>query len=247
MKDPFSILNRIEAEYVLDAATGRGEFINTLRKNLQSYVQIIGIDSSEKCVQHAQKMFPENDVEIYQMDLGALEFEDSYFDLVCMSNALHHMQSPQDVLAELMRVLKPKGMFLLSEMYSDGEQTEAQKTHILMHHWRASIDTLMGIYHRETFTHDEITKQVKKLKLKKLEITDFYMPIDNPKDARLCANLKKNCTSVLNKLETMENNAELIAEGEELIRRIDKIGFAGARKLLITGIKPEKKAISKEK
>lgn len=247
MKDPFSILNRIEAEYVLDAATGRGDFINVLKKHLKSYVQIIGIDASEKVIAHAQKMFPENDVEIYQMDLNQLDFEDSYFDLVCMANALHHMQEPQKVLDELLRVLKPKGMFLLTEMYSGGEQTEAQMTHVLMHHWRASIDSMMGTYHRETYNREELTKLVKTMKLNKLEIVDFYHPTDNPKDARLCANLKNTCRTVMKKLDSLEDKEALTAQGEELIKRIDRVGFASARSLLITGIKPDKKAKSKEK
>ena len=64
MRDPFSILNTLEAAYVLNVATGRGDFINILRDNLKSYVKIIGVDASDKNVDRAQKLFPENDIEI---------------------------------------------------------------------------------------------------------------------------------------------------------------------------------------
>lgn len=43
-----------------------------------------------------------------------LPFEASSFDLVCCSNALDHMRSPQQVVAELARVLRPGGWLWLT-------------------------------------------------------------------------------------------------------------------------------------
>lgn len=43
-----------------------------------------------------------------------LPFEAEHFDLVCCSNALDHMQSPEQVLRECFRVLKPGGGLLLT-------------------------------------------------------------------------------------------------------------------------------------
>jgi len=127
MRDPFSILNTLEAAYVLNVATGRGDFINILRDNLKSYVKIIGVDASDKNVDRAQKLFPENDIEIYQMNLGALRLDDNSFDLVTIADSLHHLDNLEAVFSEMMRVLKPGGSLLVIEMYSDGDQTEAQK------------------------------------------------------------------------------------------------------------------------
>lgn len=238
MKDVFDILHQINASHVLDAATGRGEFINVLKQKLGSYVQIIGVDQNEKIVNHAQKFFPENDVEIYRMDLEALRFEDAYFDLVCISNSLHHLQNREQVFAELLRVLKPGGIFLATEMYQDGEQSEAQKTHIIMHHWVASIDRLCGIHHAETFTRQQITDMIKALKLKNLKIEDFYFPVDDPRQASNCENLKKSCIETFKRLDALDSSAVLHAEGEAIMARISEVGCASASRLLLWGKKP---------
>jgi ubiquinone/menaquinone biosynthesis C-methylase UbiE len=233
VKDVFKILNQIDGGIVLDAATGRGEFINVLKQNLKSYQQIIGVDVSERSVEQASTMFPENDVEIYRMNLEALPFEDGHFNTVCTSNSLHHFEDLERVFAELVRVLKPGGTFILTEMYSDGEQSTAQQTHILMHHWVAKVDSLTGVYHRSTFSKDEIISLVKKLKLQKTQVTDFYFTVDDPKNAQNCSNLIKSCQQTMKRIEQSDINRDLIAEGEAITRRIADIGCASASRLLI--------------
>jgi ubiquinone/menaquinone biosynthesis C-methylase UbiE len=249
MQDAFGFLNQIKAKHVLDAATGRGEFINILKQNLGSFVQIIGVDSSERSVDYAQKAFPDNDVEIYKMDLAELSFEDDYFDLVSISNSLHHLASPNKVFSELMRVLKPGGILVVSEMYKDGDQSEAQITHIRMHHWLATIDSRFGIYHRETFTKDEIIAMLNKLKLDKMITSDFHIPVDNPKEARNCDSLKHNIEDTFKRLETIVDGETLITEGKAVLERINSVGCAFPNRLLIYGLKPKNKKsqLSKEK
>ncbi|MDZ4122432.1 MAG: class I SAM-dependent methyltransferase [Candidatus Cloacimonadaceae bacterium] len=237
MKDVFRKLSTIDAGKVLDAATGKGEFIQVIQHNFQSYSQIIGIDSSEKSVQFAQKLFPGNDVEIYRMDLRDIHFADSYFDTVCISNSLHHLEDFDKVMAELIRVLRPGGLFLITEMFKDGKQTAAQQTHINMHHWISKIDRISGVYHGETFTKDEIISLVMQLPLVNLEIEDFYYPVDNPKEAKNCENLLKNCKDTIKRLENGGVNQELILEGHDIISRISTIGCASASRLLITAQK----------
>ncbi len=246
MKDAFGLLKQIQAANVLDAATGRGDFITILKQHLKSYVQIIGVDVSEKSVDYAQKRFPENDVEIYRMDLEALEFDDASFDLVTLANSLHHLEHQDKVFAELLRVLKPGGMLVLMEMHRDGEQTEPQLTHIMMHHWLAAIDRRFGVHHLETFTRDEILTSFAKLKLQQVEISDFYLPVDNPKEARNCESLKRNCAETFKRLETLADAEELLDEGKRLVERINKVGCAGASSLLLSGTKPKKTVKPKE-
>ena len=237
MKDAYGILNQISADMVLDAATGKGDFINILKQNLKSFTQIIGVDASERAVDYAQKLFPENNVEIYRMDLEKLQFDDAHFDLVCLANALHHMEKLDLVLAELLRVLKSGGRFLIVEMYRDGEQSEAQKTHILLHHWLAAIDTSFGVYHSKTFTRHEIEAIVQKLKLKKMQWSDFYIPVDNPKDGRSCEGLKRNCLENIKRLESLEGTEKLIDEGKAIMERITNVGCASPSRMMCVGVK----------
>jgi len=237
VKDVFKILSQIDGGIVLDAATGKGEFINVLKQNLKSYNQIIGVDNSERSVEYASALFPENDVEIYRMNLENLAYEDGHFDTVCVSNSLHHFENLDKVLAEMLRVLKPGGTFILTEMYSDGEQSEPQKTHILMHHWVAKVDTLCGVHHGATFAKDEILAMAKKLKLKKVKTVDFYLTVDDPKNAKSCAALQQNCQDTIKRIETLPDSNTLKMEGEALIKRIEDVGYAGASRILIIGHK----------
>ncbi len=124
---------------------------------------------------------------------------------------------------------------LITEMYSDGDQTPAQETHIMMHHWVASVDRLLGTYHQKTFTRKELQDIIKKMPLKKVKVTDFYVPVDDP--GRNCASLIRNCQDIIKRLQTMENTDELIKEGQKLMERIKEIGYAGACRLAITGYK----------
>lgn len=235
MNEIIKILAKVEGGTVLDAATGRGEFIAILKQNLKSYVQIIGVDASVRSVEFAEKLFPENDVEIFRMNLEDLQFEDSYFDTVCISNSLHHLEHLDVVMNELLRVLKPGGFMLIAEMYSDGQQTPAQQSHILMHHWIAGVDRLSGMYHKSTFTKAELEQIAKKLPLKKTEIHDFYIPVDNPN--KNCETLLKNCRDTLKKLETMPDSEDLIDEGNNLLKRLTEVGCASASRLIIAGYK----------
>jgi len=236
MNEIIKVLKGIDGGMVLDAATGRGEFIMVLKQHLKSYTQIIGVDSSERSVLYAQKLFPENDVEVFKMNLENLQFEDGFFDMVCLSNSLHHLENIDNVLQELLRVLKPKGFFLITEMYRDGEQTPAQETHILMHHWIAEVDSLTGTYHTRTFDRATIKKLVHTLPLKDKKIADFYIPVDSP--VKNCESLIRNCKDTLKRLETIPNSEALIEQGNAMLKRLADIGCASASRLMITGYKP---------
>ncbi|MDY0151781.1 MAG: class I SAM-dependent methyltransferase [Candidatus Cloacimonas sp.] len=242
MTEIIKILSQIDGGMVLDAATGRGEFITTLKKYLKSYTQIIGVDASERSVDYAQKLFPENDVEIFRMNLEDLQFDDNYFDVVCTSNSLHHLEHIEIVFSELQRVLKPGGLLIVTEMYCDGEQTPAQETHIMMHHWLAKVDRMNGIYHQSTFTKVEIEQLVKALPLKKLEIVDFYIPVDNP--YKNCETLMDNCRETQKRLENMPGSEDLLAEGKALLARLKDVGCASASRLLITSYKNKEKKVA---
>ena len=103
-------------------------------------VQIVGVDWTRGMVAHT----PDggNNVHYLAMDAARLGFPDNSFDVVCLVRALHHMTdaTQAQVLAEMVRVLKPDGRCFVAEMYRDG-QSETQMTDVLIHHWIAAVDT----------------------------------------------------------------------------------------------------------
>jgi len=170
-------LKGISGGRILDVATGDGDFINTLMKMLKNYGYFVGIEISDKDLKSAKKRFEGQPVEFLEMDAGYLKFEDDSFDTVCISYSLHHLENIDRVLAEMKRVLKPDGYFIVQEEFSDGEQNEAQKTHILRHHWDSEIDSLLGVVHHKTCTKQKIKDIIGNLQLSKLETFESTLAV----------------------------------------------------------------------
>jgi ubiquinone/menaquinone biosynthesis C-methylase UbiE len=171
-------LGSISGGTVLDVATGPGDFIETLMKALKDYDCFVGIDISQKDLKSAKKRFRDKPVKLMNMNAESLEFGDSSFDTVCIAYSLHHLERIDKVLAEMHRVLKPSGNFIVQEEFCDGKQTEAQKTNILQHAWGAQIDSLLGETHKPTFIRHRIEEIIGNLKLEQIEIFESTHPVE---------------------------------------------------------------------
>ncbi len=244
-------LRTLSGGRILDVATGDGGFINTLMKTLNNYDSFVGIDYSMKEVESARKRFERQPVEIMEMNAEALEFENGSFDTVCISFSLHHLGETNKVLAEMKRVLKSGGCFIVQEPFCDGEQTEAQKTDILQHHWDAEIDSLLGVTHNKTFTKQKIREVVNNLNLEEVEVfesthyvkclfCDDKFECEDPKNENVVNHCIEEIDDNLRRLKEhsdlkMENR--LKEEGEKLRKRIEKFGSAEASHLFFIGKK----------
>ncbi len=243
-------LQEISGGKVLDVATGSGSFIDALMKTLRNYDCFVGIEISEKELESARKRFEGLPVEFLKMDAGYLEFEDDSFDTVCISFSLHHLDDTGRVLAEMKRVLKPDGYFLVQEEFSDGEQNEAQRTHILEHHWGAEIDSLLGTVHHKTYSKQKMKDVMESLRLPKLEIFESTIPVaclvcDKKFDCEgkgivTFDQFIKNIDDDLRRLDEhvdLEIQDRLKREGEDLKERMRKHGIANGSSLFFIGRK----------
>ena len=244
-------MRSISGGKVLDVATADGGFIDTLMKALKDYDSFVGIDKSRKEVESARKRFEGQPVEIMEMNAEAMEFEHSSFDTVCISFSLHHLGEISKVLAEMKRVLKSGSYFIVQEPFCDGEQTEAQKTDILQHHWDAEIDSLLGVTHNKTFAKQGIKDLVSNLKLEKVEVFEstHYVKClfcedkfecENPKNEEIINQSIKEIDDNLRRLKELPNlktRNRLREEGEKLRERIKKFGSAEASHLFFIGKK----------
>jgi ubiquinone/menaquinone biosynthesis C-methylase UbiE len=220
-------LGSISGGKVLDVATGSGDFINTLMKALKNYDCFVGIDISKKDLESARERFRDQPVKLIEMNAESLEFDDNHFDTVSMAYALHHLGRIDKVLTEIRRVLKPGGNLIIQEEFSDGNQTEAQKTNILQHAWEAEIDSLLGKTHKATFTKHRIEEIIGNLYLEKSEIFESTHPIeclfcekkfrcDDPKN-------EKEIESQLKEIEDNLKRLKEVADPKERIR-LEKVG-----------------------
>ncbi len=220
---------------VLDVATGAGEFIQII-ESFHSFEKITAIDKEEKFGKYIRKKYPQNNIEYKKMDASQLDFPDEHFDTVCISNSLHHMENLEEVLAEMKRVLKTNGQFIINEMFCNF-QDKAQISHVKLHHWFADIDELQGIFHKKTYKKEEIKSIVSNLDLSALDIIEYRFPIENPKDEKLIDQMNKTINSGLEKLKKIEGSENLISEAENISKYIQQNGFASACSLFAAGKK----------
>jgi len=96
-------------ERALDVGTGAGALALALAPLVG---EVVGIDVVPEILAEARKRAPENATFI-EADATALPFEVGSFDLVSTARTLHHVSRPEQVIAEMVRVLRPGGTMIV--------------------------------------------------------------------------------------------------------------------------------------
>jgi SAM-dependent methyltransferase len=102
-------------ERVLDIATGGGHTALALAPHV---AHVVATDLTPEMLASAEAFVREQgqtNISFEQADAEALPFPDASFDLVTTRIAPHHFADPQRYVAEVARVLKPGGRFLLDD------------------------------------------------------------------------------------------------------------------------------------
>lgn len=109
-------LERVPAPFVLDVATGTGRLPRALLRQPAFEGRVIGLDLSrgmlEEAVRHTAQ-FADRLTYIHQ-SASRLPFVANTFDAVTCIEALEFMPDPLQVLQELVRVLRPGGVLLVT-------------------------------------------------------------------------------------------------------------------------------------
>jgi len=155
MENLSKVFKGLNQPRILDVGTGRGNFVDRIIRVTDNFSSIIGIDYNEKAIEVAKESFEDERIEFLVKDLREFQQSDERFDIVCLSNSLHHLETIEPLLEIMESVLTDDGMLIINEMYKDN-QNEKQMTHVLMHHLNAEINRLTGIVHNETFERQGI-------------------------------------------------------------------------------------------
>jgi SAM-dependent methyltransferase len=102
-------------ERVLDLGTAVGHTAFTLAPRVGL---VTGVDLTAEMLQRACQLARERaipNVTFARADVGDLPFADATFDVVTSRYSAHHYLQPARVVAEVARVLKPGGAFVLSD------------------------------------------------------------------------------------------------------------------------------------
>ncbi|MBN2828773.1 MAG: class I SAM-dependent methyltransferase [Candidatus Cloacimonetes bacterium] len=231
----FDKLKQLEIGTVLDIATGRGEFIDFLKQSLGKVDKIIGIDTHERMLQIAKDTFPDAELEI--MDAYHLDFPDNSMDMTSISNSLHHFTDPELVIKEMIRVTKPGGYFVVREMLGDADQTESQKSHILIHHLSAEVDRMAGRVHQETYSEVGLRNLLESIPTYEREYAVYDYPVSQEEMMRNTERYSQLIDAIVKPLTEISSSKELREKAESIKEHIIKHGFAPARTLFYLGRK----------
>ena len=111
---------------ILDLGTGTGYMSFPLAKR-NPEARIIGLDIVEKALEKNRERAKEEGItnlEFVSYDGIKFPFEDNSFDMVITRYALHHFPAIQDTFGEISRVLKPEGIFFVSDPAPNDDDTE---------------------------------------------------------------------------------------------------------------------------
>ncbi len=106
--------NAKKGSKILDVATGTGKQAFSFAK--MGY-EVIGIDLSEPMLRLAVRNNRYNNANFVLADAAKLPFKDEYFDICCMSLALHEMplNIREEVLQEIFRVTRSNGTIMIMD------------------------------------------------------------------------------------------------------------------------------------
>ncbi len=228
-------LENISGGKVLDVATGGGSFVGRLTECLADYSEIIAIDVIDKYLQEAQNAFEKekiSNVTFVNMNGENLEFDDDSFDTVSISNSLHHLTNIEKTLNEMKRVLKPSGLFIISEMYRDN-QNELQQMNVDFHDWWSEVDRRTGVSHNKTFKRQELIDISKAMELKNYEFVDQIWEIEKPKEEEMLNSIVARCDEYIERIKDHPDGSMLKEKGEKLKERLFEIGWGSAKQLII--------------
>lgn len=161
MKELKSYLSQYKNPRILDIGTGKGDFIAMIDYVYQDYSEIIGIDIVDYLLEMDESAF-ESNPKIKWMDLDVLEttFPKNSFDIISLSNTLHHIKDIKSMFNQMVEMLKPGGIIILSELISSNDLSEKQISHQLLHSFAAKIDHELNKVHSQIFSKENVMQAI---------------------------------------------------------------------------------------
>ncbi|MCM1991712.1 class I SAM-dependent methyltransferase [Oceanirhabdus seepicola] len=239
MKKLIEKLQTISAGKVLDVGVGRGQFAWIMAENFKDYDEILGVDMNSKMLEKAKNNLSQFRVRLEQMDGNNIEFDDNSFDTVSIAQVLHHIPSKEEIyqiLSEMKRVLKPGGLFIIKEMFSDNHEG-AYKITVDFHHWIAEIDGVLGKNHFKTFKKQEIIDIANKLNLNGVEISEFLFDEGIDTSENRLENFTNKIDKRIESVRCHEEFEELKEKGEAIRKRALNTGIGYEKEVIIIGTK----------
>ena len=116
-----------------------------LLKNKFKDAKFYGLDFAPKLIELLKEKHPE--IEYVVGNCLHTPYEDNFFDYIIAGELIEHMENPDDLIKEAMRILKPDGVFVIST--PEREDVTREKAVDFTHMWSFELgdfEKLMGKY-----------------------------------------------------------------------------------------------------
>ncbi|MGM5050304.1 class I SAM-dependent methyltransferase [Tardiphaga sp. 604_B6_N1_1] len=135
------IVDRIEdliaaSANVVDIGCGIGDLLGEVRRRRPG-VRLSGLDFSGKAIEGAERRFPGGKFQQFVIE-RQLPYGSASFDLVMCTDVLEHLEYPQLVVAELVRICRPGGVVAI--VVPDGTLDQ-----FLGHNWFWNVETFAAL------------------------------------------------------------------------------------------------------
>jgi demethylmenaquinone methyltransferase/2-methoxy-6-polyprenyl-1,4-benzoquinol methylase len=116
-KKVLKIVSDSKPKIILDIATGTGDLAILMAQS--NAEKIVGLDISAGMLEVGRKKVEEKKlsdrIELVLADSENIPFEDNYFDAITVSFGVRNFENLEKGFAEILRVLKPNGVFVILE------------------------------------------------------------------------------------------------------------------------------------
>jgi 2-polyprenyl-3-methyl-5-hydroxy-6-metoxy-1,4-benzoquinol methylase len=153
--------------HVLDIGTGKGRFVVPLARQTTKVTTVDISEEEQRCAWlEALRAGVADKIEFVCGDARRLPWRADTFDGVTSWNVFHHLDDPERVFAEMVRVLKPGGRLILADFDSSGfrvmDEIHAAEGRRHPHppsrfpHWRARLQQNRFAVRRWEGHHQEV-------------------------------------------------------------------------------------------
>lgn len=164
-----------EKDKILEVGCGNGYYLNLFNK-LNFDFGLTGIDSDKLALVDAKKFIKDDRVRLILGDASKIPFKKNSFDKVVMSEVIEHVEDEGRVLSEIYRVLKPKGILVLTTCNINYPLLWDPVNWILQHFFNTHIKSgfWAGIWnqHMRLYKKSDLNKLLKKT-LFKIETSEY--------------------------------------------------------------------------
>jgi 2-polyprenyl-3-methyl-5-hydroxy-6-metoxy-1,4-benzoquinol methylase len=106
------VIPYVKNKTVLDIACGVG--YGSQMFAVYGAKRVVGVDISKKAIAYAKDEYSHKNVDFIIADATKIPFKNGIFDIVVSFETLEHLKNPIDFVREITRVLKKRGLLILS-------------------------------------------------------------------------------------------------------------------------------------